>query len=887
LFLERKHRSTVLVFTVLSLVTTLTVSFSFSICQQRHRSSYESERGGLCLPLHATPLEGADVPSTPKTSVHKLRNGKFQQGLYNKPIVLIGCRGAGNELNHLAASAITKLDPSSFHSTAQAILDQSEEFSGIEQNGGSIIRTVGVDKEGDWTLKYSDVKSKIEDESLTKSSIFVLDFDAPEFNIGEGKNANKITNALTDLAKSFYEDESMLVVYVNVRPETGKMSHGGIERKKKLEKDVFIKYSDYELCIDNNVLGIRKTDAEWELNRLLARAFLPPATPGASGPSINCADLTMGENSFFLSLSFPNANQVEPFVKSMCDDVDAMEMRIDLLSDRDDRFEVLKSLQTVRSMCRPHATRAPMLPFQGDVIDDSLPFVYTVRTANQAGTYPDDDEGIGSMFDLLDLGLRAGVEVLDVESAWDETQLDELLTKAETTYNTQILGSHHVVGEKISTEDAVHLFRKSGLSGRAHASKLVLSIEDEKDDRQAYHAATITESLTKKNGDPVIPLVSLILGDVGKYSRVLNLPFTPVTHESLPFVAAPGQMTASELMTSRLLLGVSKPRKFAILGHDISYSVSPAMHTAAFEATKLPNSYSLIDMEDVSEFVNSDLWNDDNFGGTSVTIPHKQAIIPHLDVLTTAANAIGAVNTVIVKWSVEDNGERKRVLVGDNTDWRGIYNPLSRKLGKSFIPNSVSAESNSEIEAGISSRSDVALILGGGGTARAAAYAAVQLGLERIYYNRTPAKAEELAKEFGGTVVTSLNEFSKITQGDDNVVKTGGISLGSILESTQSKIRVIISTLPAAAEFVIPDWLAESLKSESNKPIILDVNYKPYWTNLLVQSHEAEFEIVRGSEMLWEQGVGQFELWTGRTAPYKVMKDVVLSNCMPVEEERK
>ena len=258
-----------------------------------------------------------------------------------------------------------------------------------------------------------------------------------------------------------------------------------------------------------------------------------------------------------------------------------------------------------------------------------------------------------------------------------------------------------------------------------------------------------------------------------------------------------------------------------------------------------------------------------------------------MDVLTTAANAIGAVNTVIVKWSVEDNGERKRVLVGDNTDWRGIYNPLSRKLGKSFIPNSDSAESNSEIEAGISSRSDVALILGGGGTARAAAYAAVQLGLERIYYNRTPAKAEELAKEFGGTVVTSLNEFSKITQGDDNVVKTGGISLGSILESTQSKIRVIISTLPAAAEFVIPDWLAESLKSESNKPIILDVNYKPYWTNLLVQSHEAEFEIVRGSEMLWEQGVGQFELWTGRTAPYKVMKDVVLSNCMPVEEERK
>jgi pentafunctional AROM polypeptide len=53
----------------------------------------------------------------------------------------------------------------------------------------------------------------------------------------------------------------------------------------------------------------------------------------------------------------------------------------------------------------------------------------------------------------------------------------------------------------------------------------------------------------------------------------------------------------------------------------------------------------------------------------------------------------------------------------------------------------------------------------------------------------------------------------------------------------------------------------------------------------LTQASDAGIPVIRGSEMLWEQGVGQFELWTHRTAPYKVMKDVVLSNCLPPPTE--
>jgi len=356
----------------------------------------------------------------------------------------------------------------------------------------------------------------------------------------------------------------------------------------------------------------------------------------------------------------------------------------------------------------------------------------------------------------------------------------------------------------------------------------------------------IASELAASEGKPVIPNISLILGEVGQFSRVINIPFTPVTHESLPFKAAPGQMTASEIMATRLLAQIITPKKYAILGHNIAYSVSPQMHNAAFAATKLPHQYLLADVEKVEEFVESDFFQGDAFGGCSVTIPHKQAVIPFIDILSDAAKEIGSVNTVIVKKEFV-NEDFKRVLHGDNTDWRGMYNPLSRRLGSSVNPET-----------------DYALILGAGGTARAAAYVATRLGLQRIYYNRTPSKAQELADAFGGVVVTSLTD-------------TEGGSLGTILKS-DSAIRVVISTLPAAVKFLLPEWFFQ--RPQNEKSIIFDVNYKPFNTELLLQAKEMGCDVIRGSEMLWEQGVSQFELWTGRPAPYQVMKNVVLENCI-------
>ena len=120
--------------------------------------------------------------------------------------------------------------------------------------------------------------------------------------------------------------------------------------------------------------------------------------------------------------------------------------------------------------------------------------------------------------------------------------------------------------------------------------------------------------------------------------------------------------------------------------------------------------------------------------------------------------------------------------------------------------------------------------------------------------------------QFGGVVAKSLDS-DKDSEG----------SLGAFLDQSNGEEAVVISTLPAGAEFQLPDWML----AKDPLPVVFDVNYKPYLTALLLQATEKGCDVVRGSEMLWEQGVGQFELWTGRTAPYGVMKKVVLDNCLP------
>lgn len=587
--------------------------------------------------------------------------------------------------------------------------------------------------------------------------------------------------------------------------------------------------TSFELAVGGDA-----AEEAWLLDRLSVHARRPAEAVGGAG-----AARTMGPHTFFLSLSFGDVEEAGEYMGAMCADTDMLEFRMDLIADQS-RHHLVSQIQSLRLMARPHATRAPLLasPGSGSVLTDALPVLYTCRTAHQAGKYPDATPAdIDAMYDALALGLRCGCEVLDVESAWDAdpaaaARRARLLDDARDTHgSTLLLGSHHVVGRTAAPAEAAALFEKCALDGRAHGAKLVLSCEDEAGAGCAADAARVFQ----QTHPDVVP-VHLVLGDVGQRSRMLNTFFTPVTHGALPFKAAPGQLSAQEIMESRVADGSVPAKKFCILGHNISYSVSPAMQGAALRAVGLPHTFedaAAADVEDVEQFVTGDLFTADDFGGACVTIPHKQNILPYMDEVSDAVRAIGSMNTIVV----QDTADGTRKLFGENTDWRGIRNPLARKIAATSAPR-------------------YALILGGGGTARAAAYAAQQLGLDRVYCNRTPAKAAELAATFGGAVVSSLDDAAL----------------------ADLDVAVVISTLPAAAGVTLPEALL------ARRPVVFDVNYKPYSTPLLEQAVAGGCEVVRGSEMLWEQGAAQLEIWTGRTAPYGVMRDTVLRNCLPEEE---
>ncbi|KAJ1462293.1 hypothetical protein M885DRAFT_431462 [Pelagophyceae sp. CCMP2097] len=286
------------------------------------------------------------------------------------------------------------------------------------------------------------------------------------------------------------------------------------------------------------------------------------------------------------------------------------------------------------------------------------------------------------------------------------------------------------------------------------------------------------------------------------------------------------------------------------------------MHNAAFNAARLPHVYTVQELplkgglDDVKSEAATQLrtrLSAPDFGGASVTIPHKQAIVPFLDELTPAARAIGAVNT-IVPVPMPDDPQMRHKLLGDNTDWLGLSITLARALAKREVN-------------GVPQRRRRALVVGGGGTARAACYALTAgamkpgpLGAPFVLYvhARDPAQAKDLAKAFGGHVITDLDAFALTIQDDF--------------------FDAVVSTVPGGAKFTLPRKLLAC------KPAVMDAAYKPAETALLQQARVSGCSVAQGATMLVEQGVSQFERWTRRRAPTDCMRTAVFEGVPNLED---
>jgi len=254
-------------------------------------------------------------------------------------------------------------------------------------------------------------------------------------------------------------------------------------------------------------------------------------------------------------------------------------------------------------------------------------------------------------------------------------------------------------------------------------------------------------------------------------------------------------------------------RVYGLLGRPVAHSLSPAMHNAAFAELGLDAVYVAFAVKDLEQAVTGLRGLD--LGGVSVTIPFKEDIIPLLDELDPVAAHIGAVNTVV---------NRDGHLVGYNTDWLGalaalrLYTPIT---------------------------GEHVLILGAGGAARALAFAIRENQGSFSITDIDGSRAEKLAREFGGEALAQ-NALAG------------------------SRATVLINATPVG---MAPNTDAIPIDPEllSHFRVVMDIVYQPLSTRLLQEARSRGCQTIDGLKMLIHQGAAQFELWTNRPAPVKVM----------------
>jgi shikimate dehydrogenase len=264
-----------------------------------------------------------------------------------------------------------------------------------------------------------------------------------------------------------------------------------------------------------------------------------------------------------------------------------------------------------------------------------------------------------------------------------------------------------------------------------------------------------------------------------------------------------------------------------ILGHGIEYTMSPAIHNAAFRKLGMNWAYvplrvSLHQLEPALRGLCAL-----GFKGCNVTIPYKMEVVRYLDGLSEPAGRLGAVNTVICG----DGG-----MVGYNTDVEGF---------RSFL-----ADKDVRVEG------TTILLIGAGGASRAVALALAEEGAARIFVmNRTMRKAEELA-----ALLKTLNLVTEIS------VRTFDLEGSRVLEESD----VVVNCTPLAGSDA--DRMPLDYKGFTANKWAIDLKYAEGTSDFLHKANARGAKTADGEGMLLHQAAASFRLWTGQTAPLQAMR---------------
>ncbi len=267
-----------------------------------------------------------------------------------------------------------------------------------------------------------------------------------------------------------------------------------------------------------------------------------------------------------------------------------------------------------------------------------------------------------------------------------------------------------------------------------------------------------------------------------------------------------------------------KSLHFALIGENIEYSLSPRIFEAIFKQLRVEGQFEVHSFHAAELPSRLRQMSLDGITGVSITIPHKQAVIPHLDDIGPIANAVQAVNSIVVQ-----DGQ----LYGYNTDCFGLsygLRPHRARLG-----------------------GGAAVIVGSGGAARAAIQALHKdFSIHRfLIAGRTPEKAtatvEQMQTALSGTAITT-------------------ISLGDVVSMMKDASLVVNCTPLGGPNYVDKSPFPSGLDFRNVK-LYYDLNYNT-GNKLVAAARGAGIIALDGSAMLVAQALRSFDIWTGQTVDF-------------------
>lgn len=277
-----------------------------------------------------------------------------------------------------------------------------------------------------------------------------------------------------------------------------------------------------------------------------------------------------------------------------------------------------------------------------------------------------------------------------------------------------------------------------------------------------------------------------------------------------------------------------KTRLTGLFGDPVTHSVSPAIHNTAFKLLNIDMAYVPFHVipTELENAVNG--LRGLNIAGVNVTIPHKQTVLPFLDIITKEAALIGAVNTI-----VNDQGK----LTGYTTDATGFIASTAR--------------------AGFTITGKHITILGGGGTARSLVAGMVL---------QTPPASIILL----GRTVSRVTKIASDIAACSNVPIIAAELTRPMLETTlkQTDMLVNCTSVGMSPKIGVSPVPAELLHANL---VVLDIVYNPLETQLLADARHAGCTTIDGLGMLLFQGIASFKIWTGQEPPFAPLREAAIA----------